>query len=543
MPALTTEAPAQRNEVLLAVILGVVAAAAVFGYHVLEGGRYLDDWWLSAGSQFPEEHGFSNSWQVWSYYSGWRPGAAGFWWITHGVLGTHDELHRALSAVLAGVATGTFFALLRALRLSRLAAAAVALLALLSPLGDSVHMWITPGVSQLALALCFIGFTLALRQLAREQPRSLLAHVPSLLLFAASLSVAEITAPLMLCSLLLYRARAGWRTAARLWAADAALALAILGYYVAARPHGGARTLDETASHGVDIAGQALSLVLESLVPFATSKTLVLIGVGLVVAVVGLRTARLDLDDPRRQRVTTALTVALAAAIITLATYLPYAPSEYSPGSVGIDNRVNVVAVFPIAVLLGAIVAAVAAAVDGDGRRRGWPVAIAATMLLYIGAGSAVRLGHDERHWVAAADVQDRVLTALHEIAPNVAHGTTLFVYGTPGVATRITNVGFEKRTVSVPVFSTWWEMQSAVRVAYGDGTLHAYPVWAYQPPQISCGVRNVYFLGLDGAKRSADYGRVIFIDLFAHGSLRIDSRLQCQAESSRRTVRFDLPV
>jgi hypothetical protein len=117
-------------------------------------------------------------------------------------------------------------------------------------------------------------------------------------------------------------------------------------------------------------------------------------------------------------------------------------------------------------------------------------------------------------------------------------------VLNAPGVVTRFGRLGHESINQPVPVFSTWWELDAAVKLRFGRSDIAAYPIWADQPPQVLCGAHHVYQLGLDGVRHALAYGRVYVVDVFEPQAIRLDDMRTCmQVTGSRPTVRYDLPV
>ena len=97
-----------------------------------------------------------------------------------------------------------------------------------------------------------------------------------------------------------------------------------------------------------------------------------------------------------------------------------------------------------------------------------------------------------------------------------------------PGVVTRFGRLGHESINQPVPVFSTWWELDAAVKLSLGRPDVAAYPIWADQPPQILCGAHHVYQLGLDGVRHALAYGRVYVVDVLEPRAIRLDDERDC---------------
>ena len=531
-------------EIAAALFLAQLCATVLLGPHVAGGGRYLDDWWLSAYVRFPHELGFADGRDYLGFYSGARPGAVLYWLDTYDLFGVHDIWHRAASTALAAGLATTFHCLLRQLRLGRIDAAAIALLTLTLPVADSIHFWITPAVGQLGLGACAAGLLFALRALRATGRAALVLHGFSLGLLALSLSIAETTIPIIALSLLVYRTRVSWRRAINRWGADLVVAGAGAVHYAVNSP---VRLRDDTASVGLldrarTIADQLVTLSTSTLAPWAPARGWVLAAVAILLGLVALRVrarraAGRDWAQDRRW-----LVAAGIAALLTGASYVIYVPADpsYLPLSTGVGNRVNIGALLPLSVLAYALVR-LAGGLVAAARPRA-VVTLALFALLVVPA--AARLHADRGLWERAAGEQELALSALHEALPAPPAGASLLVFGVPGVVTRFQRIGHARVNQPVPVFSTWWELDVAVKLSYGRSDLAAYPIWADQPPQLLCGAHDVYQLGLDGVRHALPYGRVYAVDTAEPRAVRLDGQAQCErVTGDGLTIRYDLPV
>jgi hypothetical protein len=531
-------------EAAAALTASLACAAAIFGPFVAGGGRYLDDWWLGVNVEFPRALGFGSGLDYLSFYSGARPGAVAYWLATYELFGMHDGWHRALSVALAGVLAASCYLLMRELRLGRADAGAIALLTLALPVADAIHFWITPAVAQLCLTACLLGLLLAVRALRAGGRRALALHGASLALLGASLLMAETMLPAIALSLLVYRTQVGWRRAAARWSADLVLVgIATIHYAVSSpvRLTGGGRSLGAWG-HARAIADELLTLVTSTLVPYAPARGWVLAGLLAGAGLVGVQLAR-----RRRARADTTairrwLVAAAIAALATAASYAIYVPadSSYLPLAAGVGNRVNVGALVPLAVLAYAVVRLLGGLVALPRARAVVTVALLAAVLV----PALVRLHGDRALWIAAAGEQRTALAAVGAALPSPPAGASLLVLNVPGVVTRFGRLGHGSVNQPVPVFSTWWELDAAVKLRLGRPDVAAYPVWAAQPPQVLCGAHHVYQLGLDGVRHALAYGRVYVVDMLGPRAIRLDGERECtRVTGSLATIRYDLPV
>lgn len=525
--------------------LSLIAAAALFGPHVGAGGRYLDDWWLGAYVRFPDELGFDGGASYLSFYSGARPGAVAYWFVTYKLFGFHDGWHRALSVALSAGLTAVFYLLLRELRLGRFDAAAIAALSLALPVADAIHFWMTPDVAQLCVAAAAGGYLVALRGLRATGARAAWLRAASLMLFAVSALIAETMLPAIALSFLLYRARVGSRRAAVWWLGDLLLAAVAAVHYAVDGP---ARRMPSATGaaylhHAGALVDQASTLFSGTLVPSTLSRAWVVLGLvavaGMVVKAqtVGGRVAGVPAGEVRPWAI-----AVLVAAVLVVASYAIYVPADasYEPLVPGAGNRVNIGALLPLSVLVFAVVRLIAS-LFGTTRRA---VVVKTVLWAVVLAGAVSRLEADRSLWATAAGHQRAVLGAIHRALPEPPAGSSLLILNAPGVVTRFARVGNRIVNAPVPVFSTWWELDAAVKLSYSRADLAAYPVWSYQPPQVACGAHDVYQLGLDRVRHALEYGHVYVVDAGSARAVRLDDQRQCAAVMTRGTsVRFDLPV
>lgn len=533
-----------RTELALALVLSILATAILFGPHVIDGGRHLDDWWLGMTVRFPHSLGFSSAYDYLNVNSGPRPGAIAWWLVTYKLLGIHDVWQRGAGAGLTALLCTVFYLLLRELRLSRAAAGAIALLSLSLPVADSLHFWLTPEVGQLGLACCVAGLLLALRALRSPGLWAVWLHVAALVLYLVSLSIAETTLPFISLSLLLYRTRVGWRRALASWSADAILVVAAAIHYASSVPP--RRTLalgsEGYLEHIHVLAANGLKLFAGTLVPFARGWTWVVVigAVTLLLAAVAFRTLRTaelppQLADQRRWLIAGVLGATLAA--VSYVIYIP-ANGVYQPLAPGSGNRVNIGVLLPLSVLTFAVLRLLAGVI----RRPRWSQVLCTVLFLVVLVASVQRLLVDRALWDGAAKWQRTVLASVHRLLPSPRPGTSLLLFGAPGVVTRFAEVGTISYNESAPVFSTWWELDAAVKLSYGRADLDAYPVWSYQAPQLLCGRAYVYQLGLDGVRHALAYGHVYVIDAGGAHAVELTGSAQCtRLLTTAHALRYDL--
>jgi hypothetical protein len=230
------------------------------------------------------------------------------------------------------------------------------------------------------------------------------------------------------------------------------------------------------------------------------------------------------------------------AAVFAAASYVIYVPSDpsYQPLIPAIGNRINIGALLPLSLLVFALVRLIGGQL-GRGRAAS---AVTWLICLVVLAGGLMRLRADRVLWDQAAGEQRSVLAALHQALPDPPGGSALLVLHAPGVLTHFERVGVALVNEPVPVFSTWWELDAAVKLSYGRSDLDAYPIWSYQPPQVACGAHDIYQLGLDQVRHALRYGHVYAVDVDTPIAIRLDTPALCaRVVAQATTVRYDLPV
>src|SRR5918994_1097860 len=207
------------------VLLG--AGVLAFGSHVLHGGFISDDW--SIASTYRNRGYGGLVLELARTVAPGRPVLDLLQPLPHAVFGLHFGFHLGLALLLGVAASLCFYLLLRTLSFEPLHAAVIALLALVFPWSDSIRLWPTLSISNVAICLYLLGTVVALRGLDAGPRRALRAHAPAAVLYLLSLLTYEVVGCAILLSGLLYRTRAGWRRVFPRWLTDAALVLVMLG--------------------------------------------------------------------------------------------------------------------------------------------------------------------------------------------------------------------------------------------------------------------------------------------------------------------------
>jgi hypothetical protein len=183
----------------------------------------------------------------------------------------------------------------------------------------------------------------------------------------------------------------------------------------------------------------------------------------------------------------------------------------YEPLAPGTINRMNALAAVGFVVLVCGLVRVVS-----RGR------AMAAVLLMAIGAGYVVQVVDDQSGWLKSADVQANVLHAVRSTLPHPPAGATIYTFNSPSFV-----------APGVPAFSLPFDLRAAVRLDYDDDSLSAYPVRGLDV--IRCLRRSLHPVGgTYGTEHGARYGEAWFVDVRERTAVRIDSPAQCRREAVR---------
>lgn len=509
-----------RAEPLLAAAALALLAAIALAHYLRHGGFIYDDWSTAATMHF---HGFGTLATHVLDAAAHRPLSAIYYPVVEAALGSHEHWHLVLVAVLRVGLSLVLFVLLRELRFDRLSAGAAAALALLNPWDDSTLLWGSTGHMTLAVVLWLAGLLVALRALRSGSRR---AHALAVALYLASILLYEIALVVVLLSGLLYLGRAPRREALRRWAIEvAAVGLAVLLFTSRLlHPLGGddvhaAQGLGGTLRHLGTIVDQGLTVTAAALVPFgAPGRVAVALGALLLVltgAVVAWRAPDAELRrELRRWLAACALGAAIVAGgWVVLAVADPY----YSPGQLGVGNRINIVACVGLAVLAIALVRLATALAFGALPRDRERYAALLTLLVTASIAGAYldHLDTDRSAWENARSQQTVVLQALRNSMAPPPPGTTLIARGfnlwaAPGV----------------PVFAAYWDLDGAVKLMWRDPTLRAWPA---PRGALSCARTGIAVTGISKGRAPARYGHTILADLTSGARAQIATPAVCR--------------
>ena len=521
---------ASRRELALVSLLLLIAGAAIYGPHVVEGGFTIDDWGHAIGVQHPRDGLLQDYWQVTPN----RPLSVAYFPLTYLVMGPDPALHLAWSILLAVTMSVLLYALLRRLGFLKLHAGAIALLVLLFPWSDSTRFWASAAHSSLAIALALAGVLLALRGLdARAEGRIRaggLLHVGAVTLYALSVLLYETAGAALLLVGALYLTRATWRAVRYRWLADIAVIAGCLAWN--ARSAGRERgTLAEMLDQASAISEGARTVVAYAAVPFGSvDREVVLVALAVVVAVAIVVRLVLPRTDNTRAVLTRWIVTTGAGIAIAVAAWALFVPADpyYNPAAPGVGNRVNAMAGFGVVITIyGSVVLAVTLLCRWFRHRRFAAAVLTGAIATSLAFGYARKVHDDQQAWARAATAADGVLTAVRTAIPNPPEGSTVYTFGHPG-----------SERAGVLIFSFSWDLAGGVRLTYDDPSLNAYPVLA--DTRIVCEDERLGPMTTTGGSgwtpelHGATYRTAYFVDVPSSTAQRIDSRKACMTAQSK---------
>jgi hypothetical protein len=509
----------------LAWVMGLltVVAVALYGGYISDGGFYSDDWSLAAGIENPRAYGHDSVFGFVLDQADSRVTAAAYWFASHELFGLHAKAYLAVAVGLGVVLAGATYALLRELGLERVLALAVVLLMLAFPPADAVRVWATPALSQLSLAAWSVGALLALRAFAASGRRRTALHAGSFSLYVFGLSITELVVPfLILVSPLLYLTVAPWRTAARRWLVDAALAVAgaaLAAWLTTDAPEHRIRGLADWWTRGKVFADQGVTVFSRAIAPYVYGvRWAVLLAAVAIAAGAGILALSKRSPGARVMRRWLATAgIALVAIVAGWAVYVPADPYYY-PLQQGLASRVNIGIAAPLAVLLVALSVLGALVLfhwAADVRRVALTAAVAYGALLLAAFTQDLRT--DLRTWEYSAREQYRAIGTIKNAVPNPPDGTKFFVFGTGGVV-----------TPGLPVFTHVWEITGALRAIYDSGDVAGVPIFAGRG--VLCPPHGVVasVVGTPEVLLEAPYGSAVLVDTATGRTATVGSTKEC---------------
>jgi hypothetical protein len=458
-----------REATAVALLLAALAAA-LYGPHAIDGGFIGDAWATRAAYVFSPHPGFFGTVGYFLEASNiaTRPLYAVYRVALNETLGPHAGFWLAWQGATCVLMSLSIYLLLRRLSFSFLDAGVVAVLLLLFPAASALRLW-TPVIhAPLAIAMAAFGFILALSAFDAHGPRRLLLHGASLILFAASVLLYEVALPVLLASVLLYRLKTRWRTAATRWAVDCAV-LVPIALTVTRSSESAAQDQSNSGllPHAARILDQSLTLLTTVILPFGGAQWYVLGLIVLLPGVAALVARRLPASDPARIQLRRWLAVLAAGLLVVALGYAIYVPGidYYEPLAPGIANRVNAVpGIGWVLALYALIMLAATLALRGLRDARILAPGLAALACALIAVGWVRSDLRDADAFTNSYQEGQRVLASIGAALPKAPPKSTIWTFGQP---TEI--------APGIPVFGNTWDMTASVQLLYEDPTLRSY--------------------------------------------------------------------
>lgn len=517
LAAALEEQPLSRREVVVAVGLLGVVAAAVLGPYITRGGFYTDDWVLASWAKYPAHGGIAGLFHQFDAVR-YRPGIYVYAPIAYSIFGLHMGAFLAWTALCAVAMSSAFFVFLRFFRVGRLEAFLAAALALVYPYSSSTRLWSGLSAMSLTITLYLVGTLLVLRALSRPSRHAVLLHVAGTAVVVASVMTYEIVAPAVLLSVLLYSRVTTWRRAALAWLIDVVLVGATLVFITSGRaqPVGGIRA---ELDHAWLIAQQGADLWARSLVPYGTVPTRLAVGGLIALACIAAVVAgALPRSNPARSELLRWLGFLGAATLATCVAYAMFVPADlyYSPYSLGIGDRTNGFASLGWAFMVVAFARLLAVLVFRDITHSRLAVAAGVALVgLLVGLGYSDRLRSEADAYAQSYRDQTDVIATMQQTLPDPPHGSTIFLVNS-----------IPWTSPGVPVFVQPWDLVGTVKLIYRDGTLAGYPL-AAPYATMRCGSRTV---GVTPASFGPPvrYGRAFVLSMATRTTVALVDRRSC---------------
>jgi hypothetical protein len=441
------------------------------------------------------------------------------------VLGTDPALHHLVAALLTLGCTVAFYFVLRGLHLPALDAIPIALLALLFPWASSVRLWPTGALNNFAVLLLFAGFLIALRGLRVEGRRGVLLHLAATACYVASILTYEVTTAIALFAWIAYAWLCGWRAALPRMALDIP-AVAAAAIYTSENTNKHIETVAQQLAHIPDVAGDGANVITGALLPvsipadISTALTAIALGAALAVLVLAaLRRSRTaSEDDPGRAGIRWPAVAAVALGVLALC-WVVYVPQAfYTPTFRGIEDRVNILALYPAAVLVWAVMRSAASLLG----RNGYALAIAGSIAVAVGYGIQDLRQQDQ--WLRSTELQPQVLAAVER--SHAPDGAVVLVFDYPAETAR-----------GVPVMNVNYDLKPAARLVTSTD-IDTYPV--FTGSTIRCSPKGVAIdylatplyqrisLTEEGTAKLQPYSNVVFVDVGTSRHEVIRSQAQC---------------
>lgn len=514
------------RELLFALPVLLIVAAAVLGPYIANGGFFLDDWADSAGTLYtPGGHSVGNVLTYFNNLFEYRPVLIVYTPLKYSILGTSITLNLIWVTLMTVCVALLVYTILRTVGVPWPHAGLIAALTLVYPWYDSLRFWVGTNPPLLGVFIAFAGIQVALIGVIR---RSWRWHIAALVLYLLSVLAYELTAPVILAAGFLYVMMMGLRPALSRWAADVVVVVAGLlwvGTHTDRPVSGFSNDLD----HLGEIVKGGRDMIAWTFYPLGSTPrtTLVFAAAGLVLvagAVVYARRRRGGIAAEEGWGLREWLLLGgggLAVAALGWVMFIPADP-YYTPSVFGATNRVNALSGYGLVVFAYAVVAlGVAAAASLWRPLRRWATLVTILLMVLLGAAWVHVLGRHARSWEAAYQAERIALDRIERQYPKLAPGSVVFASNYPSW-----------QALGVPIFAYSWDLNGAVQDEYESSEISASPV--LPNTALECRSDGIGLSGEGAPETFGSYGSVKLLDLSSGFHAEPRNRRQCEKVASK---------
>lgn len=450
------------RDVVVAAGLSLVAVIA-HGRYALSAGFVYDDWAEVANNVFSGREPLS-----------YRPVATLLTWAAVGAFGRNPTAYYIWTLVLFALIPPMLYLTLRRLNAGPIGGAIAALTFTVCPFADSLHLWWS--ASGLSLAI-ILGLMSVQTGAAWHRSGSSTALICSELLIAASVltyqSGALIAAlPVALVALSPKPRRTISKFVLDIAAAGTAVVAASLVFGIPPAQAVGSPTtyLQRVA----DLTREGFNVFIRHSMTHIGTRHLIVGSIGaaltLLVTLYWYRRSASTPEVDSRWPIGWGELLAAGAMLVAMfASWLPLVPANnwYSPGLLGIGNRVNAV---PQLFFSGAVGLACSSLMPRLGVRRAWArlsPALGALVALTLLSAFVDQSLHDSRDWTVAAERRADLVGVVHAVIPRPNANDTIL----------LANYTIYSGQPWVPIFIADWDTSALVELGYDDQSLKGYPL------------------------------------------------------------------
>lgn len=502
---------------VVAPLLLLALALAIYWSYAMKGGWYYDDWSMYSAAQDSPGGYWSDLSSCSNTIAANRQLVCAFHMAEYNLFGSNHSLYHLAAVAILSVNAYLVYAVVRHCRIPALWALLVSALLILFPGSDSTRLWPVGASGQFVTAMALAAILLTLVALSRRSGRGTLClHAASLLLSLLAIASYEVALPLIAGAGVLYVLAFRNRRALLRWAADITLILVfiVLRLVVFPVPPDSGFVVERTMGQTLERAGTVLGgawTTWKTVYAPGPWGTLVLAAGALLVGVVALV---LPSGRPAMARWLVALLFGIGLSAVSALIFLP-ANDFYRLSVDSTFNRLNLPGSFGYTVAATAMLALGYEAVRALTRR----VAVAALAVLVVMAWPAsnqLRISSSHKQaWESSWSLQQHALAGYRAALSGLPSKANIVGFDTP-----LWEPGF------VPVFTANWDLRGALDYETAVDPPMAWP-WL---PGTTCGSKSV----LVGTTPAGDYRRPAPPLYFVSPERRLAVRVRSQRECKR---------